>query len=67
MLETMTDLNFAFVCVGAGRSVRFGGDKLAEKIGSRTVFAMALEALTSARPETMLVVVVSEAELERWR
>jgi 2-C-methyl-D-erythritol 4-phosphate cytidylyltransferase len=47
--------------------VRFGGDKLAQKVGSRTVFALALEALTKAEPDVMLVVVVVEAELERWR
>ena len=38
-------MNLAFVCVGAGRGVRFGGDKLAEMLGSRTVFATALGAL----------------------
>ena len=60
-------MNLAFVCVGGGRGVRFGGDKLARKIGSRTVFETALETLTKADPNVMLVVVVAETELERWR
>jgi 2-C-methyl-D-erythritol 4-phosphate cytidylyltransferase len=63
----MTDLNLAFVCVGAGRGVRFGGDKLAEKIGSRSVMATTLGALARAAPETLLIVVVGEAKLEFWR
>ena len=57
----------AFVCVGAGRGVRFGGDKLAERLGSRTVFAAALGALVRAAPEALMVVVVCDAMLEFWR
>lgn len=60
-------MNLAFVCVGAGRGERFGGDKLAEKLGSRTVFETALDALVRAVPEALLVVVVGEAKLEFWR
>lgn len=63
----MADLNLAFVCVGAGRGVRFGGDKLAEKIGLRTIFSTALGALEQALPEALMVVVVGEAKLEFWR
>lgn len=60
-------MNLAFVCVGAGRGVRFGGDKLAEMLGPRTVFATALGALTRAIPEALMVVVVGDARLEFWR
>ncbi|MFC2144130.1 2-C-methyl-D-erythritol 4-phosphate cytidylyltransferase [Acidobacteriota bacterium] len=60
-------MNLAFVCVGAGRGVRFGGDKLAEMLGSRTVFATALGALARAVPEALMVVVVGDAMLEFWR
>jgi len=57
----------AIVCVGAGRGVRFGGDKLAEMLGLRTVFATALGALVRAVPEALMVVVVGDAMLEFWR
>lgn len=60
-------MNLAFVCVGAGRGVRFGGDKLGEMLGSRTVFATALSALVRAVPEALMVVVVGDATLELWR
>jgi 2-C-methyl-D-erythritol 4-phosphate cytidylyltransferase len=60
-------MNLAFVCVGAGRGVRFGGDKLAEMLGPRTVFASALMALSKATPEALMVVVVAETHLEFWR
>jgi len=60
-------MNLAFVCVGAGRGVRFGGDKLAEMLGPRTVFASALMALSAATPEALMVVVVAETHLEFWR
>ncbi|MCW8984076.1 MAG: 2-C-methyl-D-erythritol 4-phosphate cytidylyltransferase, partial [Thermoanaerobaculales bacterium] len=59
-------MNLAFVCVGAGRGVRFGGDKLAEMLGPRTVFATALDALSRAVPEALMVVVVAETHLEFW-
>jgi 2-C-methyl-D-erythritol 4-phosphate cytidylyltransferase len=60
-------MSLAFVCVGAGRGVRFGGDKLAEMLGSRTVFATALGGLSRAVPEAPMVVVVGDAMLEFWR
>ncbi len=60
-------MNLAFVCVGAGRGVRFGGDKLAEMLGPRTVFATALGALAQAMPGALTVVVVGESRLEFWR
>jgi 2-C-methyl-D-erythritol 4-phosphate cytidylyltransferase len=60
-------MNLAFVCVGAGRGVRFGGDKLAEMLGPRTVFATAIGALAKAVSEALLVVVVADSRLEFWR
>ena len=60
-------MNLAFVCVGAGRGVRFGGDKLAEMLGPRTVFANSLKALSEAMPEALMVGVVAETHLEFWR
>lgn len=60
-------MNLAFVCVGAGRGVRFGGDKLVEMLGPQTVFAAALRALVQAVPGSLVVVVVGESRLEFWR
>jgi 2-C-methyl-D-erythritol 4-phosphate cytidylyltransferase len=60
-------MNLAFVCVGAGRGVRFGGDKLAVMLGSRTVFATALGGLVRAVPEALMVAVVAEARFDFWR
>jgi 2-C-methyl-D-erythritol 4-phosphate cytidylyltransferase len=59
-------MNLALVCVGAGRGVRFGGDKLAEMLGSRTVFATALSGLARAVPEALMVAVVGEARFDFW-
>ena len=67
MSEIMADMNLAFICVGAGRGVRFGSDKLAEMLGPRTVFASALSALSKAAPEALMVVVVAETHLDFWR
>ena len=63
----MTDLNLAFVCVGAGRGVRFGSNKLAEMLGPQTVFAAAIGALARAVPEALMILVVEEGRLEFWR
>jgi len=63
----MADTKLAFICVGAGRGVRFGSDKLAEMLGPRTVFAAAIEALSKAVPEALMVVVVAETHLDFWR
>ena len=60
-------MNLAFVCAGAGRGVRFGGDKLAEMLGPRTVFANSLRALSEAVSEALMVVVAAETHLEFWR
>jgi 2-C-methyl-D-erythritol 4-phosphate cytidylyltransferase len=56
-----------FVCVGAGQSSRFGGDKLVQTLGEKTVFAAALEALESACPAADMVVVVAPEKIDFWR
>ena len=55
-----------FVCVGAGRSSRFGGDKLGLKLGGRTVFSTALGALEAAFPAAGMIVVVASKRLAFW-
>ena len=60
-------MNLAFVCVGAGRGERFGGDKLAEKIGLHTVFGHSIAALLEACPEVPVIAVVAPERLEEWR
>ena len=62
----MTDLNLAFVCVGAGRGVRFGSNKLTEMLGPQTVFAAAIGALIRAVPEALMITVVEEGRLDFW-
>ena len=56
-----------FVCVGAGRGGRFGGQKLVEDLGRRSVLATSVSALRTAFPEAPIVVVVSGIHLEEWR
>jgi 2-C-methyl-D-erythritol 4-phosphate cytidylyltransferase len=60
-------VDLAFVCVGAGRGVRFGSNKLAEMLGPQTVFAAAIGALARAIPEALMITVVEEGRLEFWR
>lgn len=60
-------MNLALICVGAGRGQRFGGDKLAERLGDRTVFEVSLAALARAFPEAPLIAVVSAHRLDEWR
>jgi 2-C-methyl-D-erythritol 4-phosphate cytidylyltransferase len=67
VVEIMADRNLCFVCVGAGRGVRFGGDKLAERLNQKTIFAAALGALALALPEALMIVVVAESALGFWR
>lgn len=55
------------VCVGGGRGLRYGGDKLAERLGGTTVFGAALSALVRAFPEAPLIVVVPESRIASWR
>ncbi len=60
-------MNLAFVCVGGGRGVRFGGDKLVEKLGRQTVLETALVALHRAEPTALTVVVVENSKVASWR
>jgi 2-C-methyl-D-erythritol 4-phosphate cytidylyltransferase/2-C-methyl-D-erythritol 2,4-cyclodiphosphate synthase len=60
-------LNLALICVGAGRGERFGGDKLAEPLGDRTVLETALAGLLRAFPEAPLFVVVPPNRMAEWR
>lgn len=59
-------MNLAFVCVGAGRGARYGADKLAEKIGTRSVFGSSIAALVKACPEAPVIAVVAEGRLDFW-
>jgi len=54
------------VCVGGGRGRRFGGDKLASRLGGRTVFELSLWALRRAFPEAPLVAVIPASRLSWW-
>jgi 2-C-methyl-D-erythritol 4-phosphate cytidylyltransferase len=60
-------MNLAMVCVGAGSGRRFGADKLAERLGHRSVLETSLAALAAAFPEAPLAVVVASDRLEHWR
>jgi len=54
------------VCVGGGHGHRFGGDKLASRLGGRTVFELSLSALRRALPQAPLVAVVPASRLSWW-
>jgi 2-C-methyl-D-erythritol 4-phosphate cytidylyltransferase/2-C-methyl-D-erythritol 2,4-cyclodiphosphate synthase len=56
----------ALVCVGGGRSRRFGSDKLAEPLGGRSVLATSLLALRAAFPRPVLVAVVPPELQQAW-
>lgn len=60
-------MNLALICVGAGRGERYGGDKLAEPLGDRTVLEVALAALVRAFPGAPLFAVVPPKRLGEWR
>jgi len=60
-------LNLALICVGGGRGSRYGGDKLAERLGDRTVFEVSLAALERAFPSAITIAVVTAQRLDKWR
>jgi len=60
-------VNLALICVGGGRGERFGGDKLAEALGSGTVLETALAALRRAFSDAPLVIVVPESRVDQWQ
>lgn len=57
----------ALVCVGAGRGLRFGSNKLVAELGRRTVLETSLAALRTAVPDSPMVVVVAPEAVEDWR
>lgn len=64
----MTDKsNIGIVCVAGGRGERFGGDKLAAFLGTRTVLECSLFALRQAFPSAPLSVVVPAGRMPFWR
>lgn len=63
----MDRMNIGIVCVGGGRGERFGGDKLAEVLGTRTVLEHALTALKEALPEATAAVVLPQGRLPFWQ
>ncbi len=56
----------ALICVGAGAGTRFGGNKIAERIGGRTLLEISIEALREAFPAAPLVVVVASSRVSDW-
>ena len=56
----------AVVVAAAGSSRRFGSDKLSASIGGRTVLESSIEHLRAALPGVPVLVVVGEADLDRW-
>lgn len=63
----MTGSTIGIVCVAGGRGERFGGEKLAMTLGSRTVLERSLIALRKAFPSAPLSVVVPGGRLPFWR
>jgi len=59
--------NIGIVCVAGGRGERFGGDKLAEQLGTTTVLERSLFALRQTFPSAPLSVVVPANRLLFWR
>ncbi len=55
------------VCVAGGRGERFGGDKLAASLGTRTVLECSLFALRQAFPSAPLSLVVPADRVQYWR
>jgi 2-C-methyl-D-erythritol 4-phosphate cytidylyltransferase len=55
------------VCVGGGRGTRFGGDKLTECVGDRTVLETSLGSLRQVFPDAPMVVVLPRDRLDGWR
>jgi 2-C-methyl-D-erythritol 4-phosphate cytidylyltransferase len=60
-------MKLAIVVAAAGRSVRFGSDKLAAPLGEATVLQCSIEALRMALPAAPLVVVVAPERVDHWR
>ena len=62
----MTRYSIGIVCVAGGSGKRFGGDKLAEKLGNTTVLECSLLALRQAFPSAPMSVVVPTDRMPFW-
>ncbi|MEN8165572.1 MAG: 2-C-methyl-D-erythritol 4-phosphate cytidylyltransferase, partial [Acidobacteriota bacterium] len=62
----MTGSKIGIVCVAGGRGERFGGDKLAQALGTGTVLECSLLALRQAYPSAPLSVVVPGDRMPFW-
>ncbi len=60
-------MSLVVVVVGAGSGSRYGGDKLAERLGSETVLERSIRALSEACPTAPTVAVLSGARLAHWQ
>lgn len=60
-------MNLAVVVVGAGSGSRYGGDKLAEPLGRRSVLECSVDALSQACPAAPTVVVLAPSRVEFWK
>ena len=65
--QSPTSANLAVVIAAAGRSVRFGSDKLAASLGGATVLERSVGALRAALPTSPMVVVVDDDRVDHWR
>jgi len=55
------------LCVGGGRSLRYGKDKLTEILADRTIFEHSVAALNRAFPSLPVIAVCPNTSLETWR
>ncbi len=60
-------MNLAIVIAAAGRSRRYGAEKLAEKLGRSTVLETSVAALRGVIPDAPVVAVVVPERVEYWR
>ncbi len=60
------DCATGIVCVGGGRGVRFGRDKLRESLGGESVFRRSLKTLANACSDSHIVAVVPPEHLGYW-
>ena len=60
-------MKLAIVIAAAGRSARFGSDKLAAFLGKGTVLECSIQALRTALPTSLMVVVVEDDRVDHWR
>ncbi|MCP4899183.1 MAG: 2-C-methyl-D-erythritol 4-phosphate cytidylyltransferase [bacterium] len=60
-------MSLALICVAAGSGRRFGGEKLFQRIDSRTVIQHSVDALRAAFPDAPLTIVVAPEKLDVWK